>query len=136
MDNCEYCGTRIYDTDRSCPSCGGTIKSVFQEEIYPKNKFHMDSDFPYKNVIGLAVNNYVEVVRVGEFLFLNVFAIEKEGAPHKIPLSDLDIFSNDEKIAKVSQNGEISFIRNGKVTIRGNISGKPFMDFSCDIMVV
>lgn len=137
MDNCEWCGTRLFEKDRNCPSCGGTIKFVYQEEeLFPKNKFYMDSDFPYQNAIALAVNNVPETVMVGDYLTLRVFCIEKEGAPYIVTLSDLDIFSSNKKVAIIEKEGLIRFAGKGKVKITGNISGKPFMDFKCETTVV
>jgi hypothetical protein len=37
MDNCIYCGTRLFPEDRRCPSCGGPIYVKVNHEIKELN---------------------------------------------------------------------------------------------------
>lgn len=52
-DNCSYCGQKLFNTDRTCPSCGGKIKKTEQKDVWVEySTYNLESKWDWYTLGG------------------------------------------------------------------------------------
>lgn len=116
--NCEYCGTRIFETDRECPRCGGNIpeirdKAELRDRVIYNSRYYAEKEW-YNELIAISVAGGDVSISLGHKKQLQVYGITRSASPF--------ILSN-EWLKFIPEKNNIIYISPSDGMIYGNKKG-------------
>ena len=115
---CEYCGTRLFEIDRNCPSCGGNISEIrnnveLHDRVIYNSRYSAEKEW-YDEAIAIAVAGGDLSIRLGQKKQLKVYGLTPSASPFLLSNNFLKF---------VPEKNNILYVSPSDGTIYGNKKG-------------
>jgi hypothetical protein len=146
--NCLYCGNKIFEYDRFCPSCGAPNKT---EKEYLKDSDNIEKEYlKYNDFESYAKNEILAIskeegdfsVKCGEEKEIKIWAIPRGSIPFLLPYEyltfqvDFETFNGNVEIERSSSTIVIKPVKRlmksgqGRAVITASLTANPFVETS------
>jgi len=132
MNNCEYCKTRLFETDRECPRCGATIttRNIEKTDVEKHRNYYLD------DVIAIALQGGDTSIYYGSKKELKIFGLSRSSAPFLLLNSWLNFESENNGVLIISNDGQIYGNRKGRTKLKIYCKDNPVLETSFFVEVV
>ena len=125
--NCDYCGTKLFESDRECPRCGGNIA---ENEVKVHNGVsNVAQKEWYDEAIAIAVAGGDLSIRLGQIKQLEVYGLTAAASPFLLSNDWLNFIPEKNNMLYVSpSDGNIYGNRRGKTKLKISCKERPVLE--------
>lgn len=121
---CSYCETKIFKTDRVCPSCGAPIKNLIKTIERSLPEYHNC----FEQCVGIAFScGNFKLDKNENNRILKLFCICAKGCTFRINPEEIDYFY-DKRIIEIDSFGKVTKKSFGKTNIKAIPKNLPNFD--------